>query len=513
MKQLQNIFPAAAAIIAALVISCNKVEQENESIPVYKMTVNAIKTKALADDGSAISSTWTAGDKVEVWTSDGVTTKYGTITAESSGSSTKLSGTLDSTPSYAETLLLKYLSADYDSQDGTLTGNATSIDKVCDYATATVTATVSGGSVTTSDATFASQQAILKLTIKNISGSDITSSIIGLTVIDGVNVYTVTPSSLSTIYVAVSAITSTQTITFTASDGTSNYRKAVTGKTISAGNLYPITLTSLYAGSLTGVFSIAEGTTVRFSEGNLQAKTADGGSNWTWAFASNQYGYIGASAANTSINGSGTVSTNGTVDLFGWNGVSATDNNYGINNSTSDSDYGATSGESLKNDWGHNAITNGGNAADAWRSMSHAEWYYLLNTRAASTVGRTANTRYAMVQIKSCANGLAIFPDSYTHPVGVAIPTCINAVTAYNKYTLAEWNLMEAAGAVFIPCAGYRENVTVNKPGEYIRLWTNISANETLSKSLYLKPGTTLDHSSNLNRHYGASVRLVKIIE
>ena len=174
---------AAAIMVAACFTACEKVEvstgdevPEEIVTPAITMSVNATKvgeTKALSDDGSAITSTWTQGDEVEVWTSDG-TTKYGTITAQNSGPSTRLSGTLGSTPSDGESLLLKYLSPNYSTQDGTLTGSATSIDKVCDYATATVTATVAGGSVTTNVAAFTSQQAILKLNL-NDGISDILS--------------------------------------------------------------------------------------------------------------------------------------------------------------------------------------------------------------------------------------------------------------------------------------------------------------------------------------------------
>ena len=155
----------AAVITVSLFTSCDNSESFSPDItpesPAYTMTVKAgkVATKALAlGEHSSISATWTEGDIIEVWTADGTTTKYGTLTAESGGTaSTTFTGELDAAPQNGEELLLKYGSPDYASQDGTLTGNAKSIDKICDYALATVTATVSGTTVITTDADFVSQ--------------------------------------------------------------------------------------------------------------------------------------------------------------------------------------------------------------------------------------------------------------------------------------------------------------------------------------------------------------------
>ena len=75
------------------------------------------------------------------------------------------------------------------------------------------------------------------------------------------------------------------------------------------------------AGGIDGLFSVSVTKKVYFSKGNLRA-TYDG-SSWTWSFADHQYDAVGDAAANTSINGDGTVSANGSVDLFGWVGASS----------------------------------------------------------------------------------------------------------------------------------------------------------------------------------------------
>jgi len=196
---------------------------------------------------------------------------------------------------------------------------------------------------------------------------------------------------------------------------------------------------------------------VYFSQGNLQAVFASAGSSCTWKFADNQWDVVGNAAANTSINGNGSVSAAGTVDLFGWSTAVTT---YGIHNSTTDSDY---SGDFV--DWGTNIGTG-------WRTLTKDEWTWLLglidgsdpnpgtNCRTSSTIGETENARFAKAKLFDTTHGLIIFPDSYTHPDGVAVPTGINETdgTSWNAntYNATDWGKMEAAGCVFLPVAGIR---------------------------------------------------------
>ena len=171
-------------LASAAFVSCvdNVVEEPTNGNGTFTMTVTATKdapTKALAINGSGLSATWTQGDKVDVY--KGVN-KIGELTASdlsNDGTSAKLSGTLDVAPSVNDVLTLEYLSPRYATQDGTLTGSATSIDKVCDYATATVTVkNISDGDITIKEptASFANQQAIVKFLLTNCSASSLTIS-------------------------------------------------------------------------------------------------------------------------------------------------------------------------------------------------------------------------------------------------------------------------------------------------------------------------------------------------
>lgn len=85
-------------------------------------------------------------------------------------------------------------------------------------------------------------------------------------------------------------------------------------------NAISITTTAYDPGKLRGDFSVASGTTVKFSQGNLQANFASSGtSTRTWQFATNQYDYVGNNVANTKVDNN-EVTEAGIVDQlrYGW---------------------------------------------------------------------------------------------------------------------------------------------------------------------------------------------------
>lgn len=315
----------------------------------------------------------------------------------------------------------------------------------------------------------------------------------------------------------------TAVITATAKDGS-----GVTDK---------CTVTVSVPGLLTGEFSVADGKKVRFAQGNLQAKTEDLGVSWTWTLATNQWDYVGNVAANNKINGNGTVSANGSVDLFCWVGASNTTWSgalgstlnaamYGITEigdgssyySTTTNDYGNVVSENLKSDWG-NTIGTG------WRTLTHNEWKWLVgphtsptpgtNCRTSSTIAGTPNARFAKAYLFGTTHGIIIFPDNYTHPDGVTAPTGINQAdgTSWNEntYTAEQWAKMEAEGCVFLPAAGRREtpNLGVSKVNEQIRYWSTTASGNTHAYYLEITSGGMNSIDSQLTRAMGISVRLV----
>ena len=253
-------------------------------------------------------------------------------------------------------------------------------------------------------------------------------------------------------------------------------------------------------GALPGKFSVAADKQVYFSQGNLQATTDDTGKSWTWSFATNQWDCVGNKAANIAVKSYARTSANGTVDLFGWSGGILI---YGIDNSTNNADY---SGDF--EDWGHNEITNGGNQSDLWRTMTQDEWVYLFQTR------EDASSKYGAAKVMN-KPGVVLLPDEWTLPSdcgftpGMLSSEDWNNVPSTNNYTDATWPAMEAAGAVFLPAAGLREDAFVigyDMQGHY---WSSTPYG-TAAYNFFFTPTTVnAEQGSIAPCHYGFSVRLV----
>ena len=284
----------------------------------------------------------------------------------------------------------------------------------------------------------------------------------------------------------------------------------------------PTASASAPEGAINGLFSVSNngGITTKqvyFSQGNLQA-TYDG-SAWSWAFATNQWDYIGDAAANTSINGNGTVSANGTVDLFGWVGASSNWTGaaiYGISNSTATDNingYGNVIGEALKSDWG-NTIGSG------WRTLNQDEWYFLIEYRpSGATVNGTSDALYTQATINTDGtgvNGMILFPDGVTIANNEATTWGdINSASDWGtRCTSAQWTALAAKGCVFLPAAGYRDGASVSEAGSNGYYWSS-SANEGYERSSNLVSfeSNDLNPLDSYYRNYGYSVRLVKDAE
>lgn len=260
MKKIKTTIQTLAALLMAAVVTaaCSS-EDDNftggspAGSNVYTLTVEATKgnddatIRALTLEGKTLNATWTAGDKVEVWSSDGTTVKYGTLTAQSSGSSTTLTGEIDFPPTLSTglSLQLKYLSNDYSTQTGTLDYIASH----CDYATARVKLTgISGSEITTTSATFQNQQAIIKFTLKE-SHYGVTFNPSTFTVSDGTSTVTLadipnatyTANGYGVLYVAFPATGSSATVTLTAKgDFQRNYLYTKADVTFENGKYYAI---------------------------------------------------------------------------------------------------------------------------------------------------------------------------------------------------------------------------------------------------------------------------------
>ena len=242
-------------------------------------------------------------------------------------------------------------------------------------------------------------------------------------------------------------------------------------------------------GALNGKFTInSDGDQVVFSKGNLQYVG-------TWQFATNQWDYFGDSQADNHR------------DLFGWgtgdapNQVSKTYEDY----------YTFT-------DWGVNPITNGGNEANLWRTLTYEEWYYLFYTR------ENAATLFALGSVNG-VNGTIFLPDNWILPANVTFvasaiqqgiedygcmyfnPNADNF--SHNTYTAEQWEVMESAGAVFLPAAGYRGGSEVGSVGTYGDYWSATPYGSTDAKDFCFS-STDIGMPEPIYLYSGISVRLVQ---
>ena len=275
-----------------------------------------------------------------------------------------------------------------------------------------------------------------------------------------------------------------------------------------------------------GLFQInAGGTKVNFAPGNLQATY--NGSTWNWAFATNQWDYIGYDGANIYVEDNGSVSVNGTVDLFGWVGETSTWTGaaqYGISNSMTVNNcytYGNIASESLKSDWG-GTISDG----YTWRTLSFSEWTYVINTRiSGSTVNGTSNARYTYATINTDdrpVKGIILFPDGITVEGSAATSWGkINSTSQITECTSAQWSNLAAKGCVFLPAAGYRYSTTVGNSyqlevsvrddGYGCYYWSSSShTTDVYSAYAFSFDRSYLNPARSYVRPYGFSVRLVR---
>ena len=260
------------------------------------------------------------------------------------------------------------------------------------------------------------------------------------------------------------------------------------------------------ANALSG-FTVASGTVRFFAPGNLQYI----GSATTpyWKFADNQYDILGTTTGQNSA--SATVDR----DLFGW-GTSGYNGKNPWMTSTTETDYGPSGTTNLTDenadyDWGvynSSSITNG-----YGRSWHVSSWgYVLINRTGCSTINSIENARFGRCTVADI-NGVMVFPNEYTWPTSVTAPTAanINATgdVSIGTYTAAQWTLLEANGAVFLPAAGSRNGILMSEINNYGRYWSYNAFNESTAYCMTFATSENINPITPVGRCIGRSVRLV----
>jgi len=258
-------------------------------------------------------------------------------------------------------------------------------------------------------------------------------------------------------------------------------------------------------------FSINKYKKVCFAPGNLQYHTGAK----IWRFAEHQYDYIG----NSNVEALSVFGTNKDwIDLFGW-GTGRTPTNTGT-----DAKYYQTF-----KDWGNNAIGNG--IDSTWRSLASYEWEYILFERP------KAAELFGLGSVNG-TKGMILLPDNWVKPRGVTFISSAKSGmkegTYYgdryyydhgkhhfsdNVYSIADWQKMEANGAVFLPAGGYREGMKISDAGVTGCYWSSgctwviynqdISTKKTDSGHALRISAYRVEPLYHTNLQQGCSVRLV----
>ena len=168
-------FCGLLALLALTACSSNQNEGTSDS-HLWHVTLNAsmgdAATRALSEGkDNVLTASFAEGDVVEVIDADGST--IGTLTAQTAGASTTLAGTLDATSltdGEAVTLHYRSATANYDGQNGTLSGIAANQD----YAVGTLTvATTAPLTFESNSVTLDAQQSITKFSFKEGGSNDV----------------------------------------------------------------------------------------------------------------------------------------------------------------------------------------------------------------------------------------------------------------------------------------------------------------------------------------------------
>ena len=184
-------------------------------------------------------------------------------------------------------------------------------------------------------------------------------------------------------------------------------------------------------GAIMAEFSVSPTKKVYFSQGNLQYYAsqgthlcADGSTKpGTWRFAEKQWDLKMIRFEKPTINGDTLIEQ----DLFSWGESGYMNDFYSRSSDIAQTYY----------DWGvYNAIANGGNQPNMWRTLTREEWDYLLNTRS------DANSLSKWSVLNDTILGLLILPDNFTTMYKGNLSSNIRPTT---------WKIIEKLGAVFIP--------------------------------------------------------------
>jgi len=324
------------------------------------------------------------------------------------------------------------------------------------------------------------------------------------------------------------------TASWTATNGsyTENFSNKTVNITLVEGKVNNITctLSGNNVNQPIGVYTVnASGKTVGFAPGNLQCTISGGpdatGYNWTgsnWCFAENQWDYLG------DTDGNNAYVIGAKKDLFCRVATGGSYNSYGLcslgySYYSNSKFYG--SGGTIRTDWGSISGVQT-NCGYGWTTPTESEMSYIIMTRTTGiTLNGTDNAKFTFATIRTDAaevKGLILIPDNYSAgtPSGVTWGTINRRSDFTTQCTVAGWEVLEEAGCVFLPAAGYQSGATniysIQEAGNYWIGNFTTSLSGVWSWYLAFNPADShIDGGSvnSLSQGYnssGYSVRLIK---
>jgi len=212
---------------------------------------NGAATRAITENGTTLETSWAAGEKVAL-IHNGVSDEM-TVSSVSGGVAT-ITGSITGSPSGNDDVTIIYPSSAADgttgnvksdllaAQDGTLTGTSgTSIAEKYDVRKGSGTLNATGTSLS-GTVTLTNQNAIFKLTLKDIEGSaDVSATSVKIYNQENTLLTTVTPASGYEKVMYVALPTTATTLKFSVTDGTTNYFNMASSLSLAA-NYYQSTI-------------------------------------------------------------------------------------------------------------------------------------------------------------------------------------------------------------------------------------------------------------------------------
>lgn len=258
-------------------------------------------------------------------------------------------------------------------------------------------------------------------------------------------------------------------------------------------------------GAQGGLFTIdSEGHQVYFGCGNFMTMHLSN----MWNFQTNPY--------IITVNADRTVATNSTdmstLTIYGWGtsgfddgatayqagSTSSTNSHYNPYGSLSTNLYDGNG----RADWGYNMNQVAGWNYKQWRTLTADEWEYIFTQR------EDADQKYSYATIQNMP-GLLLMSDNWVKPSSVEFTPGVTDNFTTNVYDKSKWTAMRNAGAVFLPCEGYREGRNIVQVKNKAYYWSSSRCDDDNAYAVQIDAESGFAAKVAIPRSRGVCVRLV----